>query len=170
MFSSLLLFGHHPHSAHSSGAAAAPPLPEASITHVPRLTDLYHIGSRRLNLGGFKRVFKARHIATGQDCVLGLVTAEHYSSRSAIAAANREVQMHQHLNSLGSPRLIRLLGAHTFPSHTGGLRLAVAMELADGGDLMDAVTSRGAPLSVAQAKSYFRDLQEGLASMHRAGM
>jgi serine/threonine protein kinase len=150
-------------------AAAHPPLAPPVILQTPSLTDHYDIGARRISLGGFKRVFKARHRISAADCILGLLTHEAYDAPHKVADAHREVAMHQHINSLGCPKLIRLLAAHEFPSRHGGRRLAVSVELADGGDLLESIIKRR-NYTENDARCIFRDLQEALAALHRADM
>lgn len=126
-----------------------------------RQVDRYQIEAE-LDSGGFGTVFRARHVVLGRRVALKLL---HPSRESALDVVERFLREARILSSIASPHVVQVVDA----GMTEERQLFLAMELLDGMSLA-ARLEQQSPLTVHHALSITRQVAQGLAAAHAAGV
>ena len=122
----------------------------------PQIDGPYRL-TRLLGEGGMGAVWEATHELTGGQVALKVVQGLDHEG---LARFQREART---LAGLDHPHLVRVHAAQL-----EGARPYLVQELLEGGSLADAV--RGGPLEVERARELARQVAEGVAAAHRAGV
>ena len=112
--------------------------------------------------GGFGRVIRASDATSGEKVAIKLLKKSSFRTAMDMSRAFDEIQT---LRSLRHENVIALRGTVDANDHFG-----IAMELADGGDLLRLINSRGGMLSEDESKSLFFQVIEGLHYCHSKGI
>ena len=124
------------------------------------MTERFELLSQ-LGKGGMGVVWKARDTETGEVVALKLLHKVLIDDPDYVARFEREVEISRRIQS---PNVVRTLGYGT----QDGIPY-MAMEYVDGSSLRDFVKERG-HVEWATARPILRQIAEGLAAAHRAGV
>ncbi len=118
---------------------------------------------RVLGMGSFGAVYEATHLRMQQRVAVKMLAPQHAARKDAVARFEREARAAARLRG---PHVVRMIDVD---STEKGIPFLV-MELLQGQDLEDLVTSSPAPLSIARAVRFMLDVCDGVREAHAAGI
>lgn len=135
---------------------------QRDVTTLQSVNELENHGfsiGKKLNSGSFSRVHQAKH--NNVDCAVKIINLGMATSNFIYKLLPREIVI---LKKLNHPNIIFLHEIFLIQPN-----LYIFMELADGGDLLDFIVSKGA-LTEAKAKEWFKQIGDALSYCHKFGV
>ncbi|GAB4815243.1 hypothetical protein N2152v2_002289 [Parachlorella kessleri] len=130
----------------------------ADFADCPFLGHRYYEPIRELYRQSFGYVYLARHKETGQEVVIKLL------ERGPSVTTHVEQELLIHRKCTGHPNIIQLYEVFITQHY-----LAIVLEYASGGDLLDYVNAKGG-LSEDEARWFFQQLVLGISYFHSIGV
>ena len=118
---------------------------------------------KRLGAGGMGEVYRAHNELVGRDVAVKLLRPEFGANPDTVTRVKREAMA---ANAVKHPNVVDVLDI--VEDETGAP--AIVQELLDGKDLAAYLTSRGRPLSEAEALDLMIPVVEAVGAAHRAGL
>ncbi|PSC67948.1 acyl-binding domain-containing 4-like isoform X1 isoform A [Micractinium conductrix] len=130
----------------------------ADFAECPFLGHRYYLPVRRLFRTTLGQVYLARNKETGQEVVVKML------ERGPAVTKHVESELLIHRKCTGHTNIVQLIEVFLTPRY-----LAIVLEYAPGGDLLEFVTQKGQLLE-EEARWFFQQLTVGLAYLHSIGV
>ncbi|KAL4422566.1 hypothetical protein ABPG75_008763 [Micractinium tetrahymenae] len=142
----------------STGGAEGEASSSVDFVDCPFLGHRYYEPVRELFRTTLGQVYLARNKDSGQEVVIKMI------ERGPAVSKHVESELLVHRKCTGHPNIVQLIEVFLTPRF-----LAIVLEYAPGGDLLEYVTSKG-QLSEDEGRWFFQQLTVGLAYLHSIGV